>query len=54
MKEQISDLTDHQSLIHLAQAMVKASLEAEEEVVLKWPRDEALRLAGILHRLVKK
>ena len=50
-KEQITNFTDYQSLENLAHAMVKAAMDCEEVVILTWPRDEALRLAGVLHRL---
>ena len=53
LKEQLSNLTDYQSLEHLGETMVKAALDGEEVVTLTWRRDEVLRLAGVLHRLTR-
>ena len=49
--EQISKLRDYESPSQLALVMEKTALDAEKLVMFTWSRDEALRLAGMLHRL---
>lgn len=51
---QIAKLKDFECLERLALTMEKISLNSEDPVVLTWSRDEALRIAGVLHRYVKQ